>query len=229
MLNGHVLTMYICVSWCKVWTNGIMILLNSRIGEQVKTNKKKRWKSRVFYETPYSKSVWFLSRWKCVSSATHWLQFSSVNSVMSDSLPPHGLQQATLPCPSPTPRGCSNSCPLSWWCHPTISSSVTPSPPAFNLPQHWGLFQWVSSSHQVVKIHPGLDCCYYFFSLNPPSASLANHRAGVVPPACTVSSHSASKTNTHCLITFLSTGKDNKTVRKMTKFSAPFSVLGVMY
>ena len=41
MLNGHVLTMYICVSWCKVWTNGIMILLNSRIGEQVKTNKKK--------------------------------------------------------------------------------------------------------------------------------------------------------------------------------------------
>ena len=125
MLNGHVLTMYICVSWCKVWTNGIMILLNSRIGEQVKTNKKKRWKSRVFYETPYSKSVWFLSRWKCVSSATHWLQFSSVNSVMSDSLPPHGLQQATLPCPSPTPRGCSNSCPLSWWCHPTISSSVS--------------------------------------------------------------------------------------------------------
>ena len=47
-------------------------------------------------------------------------------SVMSDSLQPHGLQHARLPCPSPTPRACSNSCPLSRWCHPTISSSVVP-------------------------------------------------------------------------------------------------------
>ena len=39
---------------------------------------------------------------------------------------PHGLQHARLPCPSPTPRACSNSCPSSWWCHPTISSSVAP-------------------------------------------------------------------------------------------------------
>ena len=45
---------------------------------------------------------------------------------MSDSLRPHGLQHARLPCPSPTPRACSNSCPSSWWCHPTISSSVVP-------------------------------------------------------------------------------------------------------
>ena len=45
---------------------------------------------------------------------------------MSDSLWPHGLPHARLPCPSPTPRACSNSCPLSWWCHPTISSSVVP-------------------------------------------------------------------------------------------------------
>ena len=37
---------------------------------------------------------------------------------------PHGLQHTRLPCPSPTPRAYSNSCPLSWWCHPTISSSV---------------------------------------------------------------------------------------------------------
>ena len=43
---------------------------------------------------------------------------------MSDSLWPHGLQHARLPCPSPTPRTCSNSCPSSRWCHPTISSSV---------------------------------------------------------------------------------------------------------
>ena len=45
-------------------------------------------------------------------------------SVVSDSLQPHGLQHARLPCPSPTPRGCSNSSPWSRWCHPTISSSV---------------------------------------------------------------------------------------------------------
>ena len=71
--------------------------------------------------------------------------------VMSDSLWPHGLQHAWLPCSSPSPDACSNSCPLSQWCHPTISSSVAPSPPAFGLSQHQGLFQWVSSSYQVAK------------------------------------------------------------------------------
>ena len=48
------------------------------------------------------------------------------HSVVFNSLWPHGLQQARLPCPSPSHRICSNSCPLSQWCHPTISSSVTP-------------------------------------------------------------------------------------------------------
>ena len=43
---------------------------------------------------------------------------------MSDSLRLHGLQHARFPCPSPTPRAYSNSCPSCWWCHPTISSSV---------------------------------------------------------------------------------------------------------
>ena len=46
--------------------------------------------------------------------------------VMPDSLWPHGLQHVRLPCPSPSPRVDSNSCPLSWWCHSTVSSSVTP-------------------------------------------------------------------------------------------------------
>ena len=46
--------------------------------------------------------------------------------VMSDSLRPHGLKHAGLPCPSLSPRVFSNSCPLSRWCHPTISSSVVP-------------------------------------------------------------------------------------------------------
>ena len=52
------------------------------------------------------------------------VQFS--HSVMSDSLQPRGLQLARLLCPSPIPRAYSNSCPSSWWCHPTISSSVVP-------------------------------------------------------------------------------------------------------
>ena len=47
-------------------------------------------------------------------------------SSVSDSLPPHGLQHTRLPCPSLFPGACSNSCPLSRWCHPTISSSLTP-------------------------------------------------------------------------------------------------------
>ena len=52
------------------------------------------------------------------------VQFS--HSVMSNSLRPHGLQHTKLPCPSVTPGVCSNSCPSSRWCHPTISSSVVP-------------------------------------------------------------------------------------------------------
>ena len=52
------------------------------------------------------------------------VQFSC--SAVSDSLWPHGLQHARLPCPSPTPRACPNSCASSGWCHPTISSSSHP-------------------------------------------------------------------------------------------------------
>ena len=65
---------------------------------------------------------------------------------------PHGLQHARLPCPSLSPGACSNSCPLSWWCHPTISSSVVPfcsCHPSFPTSR---CFQWVSSSHQVAKV-----------------------------------------------------------------------------
>ena len=56
-----------------------------------------------------------------------------------------------LPCPSPTPRAYSSTCPSSWWCHPTISSSVIPFS-SFNLSQYQDLFQWVSSLHQVAKV-----------------------------------------------------------------------------
>ena len=77
-------------------------------------------------------------------------QFSLL--VVSDSLWPHGLQLTRLSYPSPTPRVCSNSCPLSGWYHPTISSSVIPFSSCPQSFQHQGLFQWVSSSHQVAKV-----------------------------------------------------------------------------
>ena len=68
-----------------------------------------------------SAHMWFSTKaFRLMSS----VQFSY--SVVSDSLRPHGLQHTRLPCPPPTPRAYSNSCSSSWWCHPTISSSVIP-------------------------------------------------------------------------------------------------------
>ena len=65
---------------------------------------------------------WFV--WGKNWTLFNWLLFSCW--VMANSLPPHGLQHARLPCPSLSPWVCSNPCPLSRWCHPTISSSVVP-------------------------------------------------------------------------------------------------------
>ena len=76
------------------------------------------------------------------------VSFSYCCSSVAQSCPtfcnPNGLQHSRLPCPSQSPRACSNSCALSQWCHPTISSSVIPSLPAFYLSQQQGLFQWVA-------------------------------------------------------------------------------------
>ena len=67
---------------------------------------------------------------------------------MSNSLRLRELQHIRLPCPSPSPGVCSNSCPLSQWCYSAISSSVTPFSSCPQSFQHQGLFQWISSSHQ---------------------------------------------------------------------------------
>ena len=60
------------------------------------------------------------------ATSTGFSSVQSSRSVMSNSLRPHGLQHVRLPCPSPTHGACSDSCPLSLWCHPTISPSVIP-------------------------------------------------------------------------------------------------------
>ena len=76
-----------------------------------------------------TKSRTWLNNWTEVIKSDIWICHISVQfsrSVVSNSLQPHGLQHARLPCPSPTPRAYSNSCPSSQWCHPTISSSVAP-------------------------------------------------------------------------------------------------------
>ena len=73
---------------------------------------------------------------------------------MSDSLQLHGLglQHARLPCPSPTPEAYSNLCPWSWWCHPTISSSVVPFSSHLKSFPLSGSFQWVGSLQQVAEV-----------------------------------------------------------------------------
>ena len=74
----------------------------------------------------------------------------------------HRLQHTRLPCPSPNPKACSNSV---HWVREAIQPSHPPllysSLPAFNLAQHWGLFQWVSSLHQVAKVRG------FSFSISP--------------------------------------------------------------
>ena len=80
---------------------------------------------------------------------------------MSDSLWPHGLQYARLPCPSPTPGVYSNSCPLSRWYHQPSHPLSSPFPPVFKHSQHQGLFKWVSYSYQVAKV------LEFSFSISP--------------------------------------------------------------
>ena len=74
-------------------------------------------------------------------------------SVVPDSLWPHGLQHTRVSCPSPTPRSCSNSCPLSSWCHPTISSSVvsfSSCPQSFPVSGPFPVSQlFTSSGHRI--------------------------------------------------------------------------------
>ena len=73
---------------------------------------------------PLWRTVWRLLKKTGNRTAISSVQFS--RSVVSDSLQPHASQHARPPCPSPTPGVHSDSCPLSWWCHPAISSSVVP-------------------------------------------------------------------------------------------------------
>ena len=90
--------------------------------------------------------------------------------VMSDSLWPHGLQHARLPCPSPTPGAYSNSYALSWWCHPTVSSSVIPFFSCFQSFPESGSFlmsqlfissgQSIGASSSASVLPLNIQCCF---------------------------------------------------------------------
>ena len=82
-------------------------------------------------------------------------QFSSGHSVVSNSLRLHGLQLARAPCPQPTPRVYSDSCPLSQWCHPTIPSSDIPfssHPQSFPASWSFQMSQFFSSGGQSIGV-----------------------------------------------------------------------------
>ena len=82
------------------------------------------WSSRIWTDPVGRKSV--RTELNLTTLSKSWMSVQFSQPVLSDSLQPHGLQHARPPCLSPTPRACSNSSPLSWWCHATISSSVVP-------------------------------------------------------------------------------------------------------
>ena len=99
--------------------------------------------------------IYVIASKHCPSSLFSSVQFS--RSVMSDSLWPHGLQHARPPCPSPTPGVYSNSCPLSRWCHPTMSSSVVPfssCPQSFPASGSFQRSQFFASVAKVLEFQP---------------------------------------------------------------------------
>ena len=107
---------------------------------------------QLWQRTPSLELLCFLLFIKCFSfSECHSFHFS--RTVIYDSFRPRGLQHARLPCPSPT-AGRSLLKLVSELVNAIQSSHPlsSPYPPAFSLSQHWGLFQWVSSSHQVAKV-----------------------------------------------------------------------------
>ena len=105
--------------------------MRNKVSDYTKKLNVKCWDERLEFSNSPSNSPLLLS-------LTILLFFS--HSVVSSSLQLHGLQHSRLPCPSPSPSACSNSCPLSRWCHPTISSSVVPFSSCPQSSQYQGLF-----------------------------------------------------------------------------------------
>ena len=111
----------------------------------------KRWVKQPTLPISWETCMWVKKQQLELDMEELLLLFFS-HSVMSNSLQPHGLQHTRLPCCSQSPGVCSIH---AHWVHDAIQPScplLSPSPPAFNLSQYQGLFQWVSSLHQVAKV-----------------------------------------------------------------------------
>ena len=102
--------------WCQFWVSLRLVLVSvlNDLDHSLMGHVAWRKPGAMLWGSPKERLTWWGSS----------VQFSY--SVVSNSLWPHGLQHTRTPCLSPTPGVYPNSCPLSWWCHPTISSSVIP-------------------------------------------------------------------------------------------------------
>ena len=139
-----------CLAWChknsphrleNLWLTDSNILLI--------------WKINMFTQHPFPVDSWLSPNLKpaWLRSREHF-QFSWVQSLSHVWLQSHGLQHNRLPCPSPTPRVYSNSSSSSWWCHPTISSSVVPFSclQSFQSSQSFQMIQFFASGGQSIGV-----------------------------------------------------------------------------
>ena len=111
------------------------------------------------------------------------------HSVLSDSLRPSALQHTRLPCPSPSPRICSNLCPLSRWCHPTISSSIIPisCPQSFPASGSFQMSQLFTTGGQILRF----QLQHQSFQWTPRTDRLSDGLVG--SPCCSRDIHTYSK------------------------------------
>ena len=147
LLEKEMATHSSILSWEIPWSEesgGLQSMGSQRVGRDLGAKSQQH---VVYILKSYN---WKKAKSEEKTKAQRWiLMFSRL--VVSNSLPPHGLQYARLPCHSLSPGACSNTCPLSQWCRPTISSSVIP----FSYLRSFtaaGSFYWISSPPQVAKV-----------------------------------------------------------------------------
>ena len=138
--------------------------------------------------------------WDIYSHRKKWQKVQSVqvsHSVVSDSLWPHGLEHTRPPCSPPTPRNCSNSYPLSWWCHPTIFLScplfllplIFPSIRVFSnnsvlhirLPKYWNFTFSISPSNEYSGLISFRIDWLDLFAVQRTLKSLLRHHSSKAP------------------------------------------------
>ena len=135
--------------WFPLGLTGLLSLQSKRLSRVFSNTTV--WKHQFFSAQPSLWSSFHIHTWLLEKTL---VQFSSVTQLCL-TLRPQGLQHARLPCPSSTLGAYANSCPLSWWCHPTISSSVVPFSShlqSFPASGSFKMSQFITSSGQSVGV-----------------------------------------------------------------------------